>query len=120
MAREGKQLLFESFEDKKMAMIVGFFCLVYFGVCYFPESGWIAKILPPWPLNLFGIIAFLTLAAQAIVWKLFRHLDPKLSKEPMAWLLFLCEYGLVLFTVTFCTWPIYLFYGYLVPSQNSL
>jgi hypothetical protein len=120
MARKGKQLLYESFEDKRMAILVGIFCLLYVGGCYLPDSLLAGKILPPWPPNLFAILAFTVLLCQAVVWKLFRHFDTKISKEAAAWLLFWGEYGLILFSVTFVSWPIYLFYLYLTQPHQPV
>lgn len=113
MANRGKQLLYESFEDRKMAILVGLLCLVYFLVAYIPNWDGIAKIHPSWPMHLFGIIAFLTLVGQLIVWKLFRHFEVKWYQYAAGWILFCAEYGLILFTVTFASWPFYIVYQYL-------
>lgn len=118
MTRKGKEFLYESFEDRKMAILVGFLCLVYFFVSYLPDFGGVAKILPSWPLPLFGIIALITLIGQAIVWKLFRHFEVKWYRYTAGWILFFCEFGLILFTVTFATWPAYLFYAFLTTPQT--
>jgi hypothetical protein len=112
VARKGIQLLFESFEDKRSTSIVGLLCIAYFFISYLPSTqGLMAKVLPPWPINIFAVIAFATLLAQGIVWKLFRHFEPKLYKNPVAMTLFICEYGLILFTVTAFSWPVYIIYA---------
>ncbi len=111
MARKGKQLLYESFEDRPSAILVGLLCLVYFFISYVPENGWIAKILPLWPIRIFGGIAGVTLAAQLIVWKLFRHFDAQSLRDFAVWILFACEFGLILFTILFISWPIYWLYA---------
>ena len=117
MARKGKQLLYESFEDRPAAIIVGLFCLAYFFVSYIPENGLIAKILPVWPLRIFGIIVGITLIAQLIIWKLFRHFDRQSTRDFAVWILFACEFGLVLFTILFISWPVYWLYTFFMAPR---
>ena len=109
MVEKGKRLIYESFEDRKFAIAVGFFCLLYFLLTYLPLDGnvWIAKILPHWPLSIFIYIAGATVILQGIVWKLFHHFYPRWFLNPLTLLLFLCEFGLILFTVMFFSWPVF-------------
>ena len=117
MMDKGRQLLYESFEDRKMAILVGFFCLIYFLLSYLSDSPWLGKILPPWRFRYLSIIIALTFIGQGIVWKLFRHFEVKWYKYAAGWVLFVCEFGLILFSITFLTWPIYLFANFLFFSH---
>lgn len=118
MTDKTRRLLYESFEDRKMAILVGFLCLIYYAMSYLSESMWLAKILPPWPfLPYLTLVIVLTFIIQLVVWKLFRHFEVKWYKYAAGWVLFICEFGLILFSVTFCTWPFYLFYQYLITPR---
>ncbi len=118
MAKKDKKILFESFGDRKSAILMGIFCYLYFGVMYLPESDWIAKILPLWPYAILGGLAFLTLIAQAVVWKLFKHYEAGWYRSPMALILFVCEFGLLFFTVLFFSWPLYGLHSLLTTPQH--
>lgn len=118
--KKGKQFLYESFEDRRLAVFVGFLCIIYFGVSYLPETGFIAKILPFWPLSIFGVISGFTFVLQIIVWKKFEHFYPKWYRDSLTWLLLTCEFGLILFTVTFFSWPLYLLYEFIVKPKPVL
>lgn len=113
MASSEKKLLFESFEDRRSAVLVGFFCLIYFGIMYLPESQWIAKILPLWPPVIFAWMAAAAFAIQVIVWKAFKHFYSGWYKNWVTYLLFICEYGLILFTITFFSWPLFWLYRFM-------
>ncbi len=103
-----KASLFESFEDKRMTIAVGLICWIYFLTCYLFETPWIAKVLPLWPLHVFAWIGTVTAAVQITVWRKFRHFH-KGWIFPPSLVLFICEYGLLLFTVLFLSWPIFWF-----------
>lgn len=120
MGPKDKKLLFESFEDRRSAILVGFFCLLYFGVMYLPESKWIAKILPLWPVSIFGWIAAASFVAEVIVWKAFKHFYPGWYKNGLTYLLFLCEYGLLLFTIIFFSWPLFWLFRFMTASRGTI
>lgn len=107
MGVDGKKSLFQSFEDRRFAVAVGFFCLVYLGIMYLPDNRWIAKILPFWPPAIFAGIAVITFAVQIFVWKLFRHFYSGWWRHFFVSVLFICEFGLLLFFIMFISWPVF-------------
>ena len=112
------RLIFQSFEDRKTTLVIGFFCLAYFLISYIPESGgWVARILPPWPLDIFLVLASAVLLSQSLAWKVFRHFEAKWYRSGAAWALFFCEYGLLLFTLTFFSWPFYRLYAFIMEKR---
>ena len=105
--KDNKQIIYESFEDRKSAIVVGILCLLYFFLSYLPETSWLGKILPLWPLKVLGGIAAVTLLIQIMVWKIFRHFYPRWYQHLAGVILFISEFSLLLFSILFFTWPLY-------------
>ena len=108
-----KENIFESFRDRRSILIMGLFCLAYFVFFYFVPGAFVAKILPPWRLRHLAVIGMFVLAFQLLSWKLLRHFQKKWYKHAAVWVLFSCEFFLMLFSLTLLTWPVWLFLDYL-------
>ena len=107
MVKRIKEKIFQAFEDRRTLALVSVLCLVYFIFYFSPDTGFVAKILPVWPLKVFLGIASFVMVAQVLGWKLMRHFQSNWHKDLSIWLMFWCEYILALFTVLFFSWPVY-------------
>ena len=107
MPKRLRDRIFEAFEDRKTLGVVSALCLVYLILHFSPDTGFVAKILPAWPLKTFAVIAGVVFLAQTIGWKVMRHFQSQWYKDFSIWMMFCCEYVLALFTVLFFSWPVY-------------
>ncbi len=118
MAKKGKEIIEESFGDRTSVLVVGFLCLVYLGLFYVPGAGWVAKVLPLWPVKVFAGIGVVGFVFQLAVWKIYKHFYPKWYLQPVTLLLLICEFGLLFFSLLFCSWPVYLLLQLLAPKHS--
>ena len=117
MKKKGLDWILESFEDRKRVVAVGILCTLYFVIHFLPHPGFVAKILPPWPVGIFALWALAVLGYQVFVWKKLKLFQPTWFRDFRVWVLFYCELSLLLFAVIFLTWPLYLVYAYLTETR---
>ena len=119
--KKGKEKIHDSFEDKRSLLIVSFLCLLYFAYYHFsPTEDLLAKILPPLPLEVFGVLAGLVLIIQGIIWKKLKLFQPKWYFMPSVWILFIAEYILGLFVIAFLSWPAYTVISFFADPANKV
>ena len=107
MKDNSRRNISESFEDIRNVIILGLLSYIYFALHFSPEEI-IKRVLPPMDPIYYGLMAVFVLATQIVVWKFFRHFQGKWFKHPVVYLLFICEYGILLFMAGLVAWPIYL------------
>ena len=118
MSKKGLDWILASFEDQRMVLLVGLLCFAYFLLHFIPDNPVVAEILPPWRFRFFCVLAAGVLIYQGIVWKAFKLFQPGWYKKPYVCLLFFCELCVLVFAVTFLTWPFYGIYAYLIPPKG--
>ena len=67
MDQRGRERVVEYFGSKKAVMTTGALCLIYVLSHFFPETKYIAKLLPPLPLWYYGILGAMVLFYQGCV-----------------------------------------------------
>ena len=102
-----KRRIYESFGDSQSLIFLGILAAVYF----IQHFGGGFKLLPPLKGAYYGLLAVIVLTGQIVVWKIFKHFQGHWYKIPMVYVLFVCEYIMLLFVTGFLTWPIYLIFN---------
>ncbi len=118
MAKRGLDWIFASFEDRRMVILIGLICFAHFLLVFIPKNPLMARILPPWPVGIFAFLSAGVLIYQGIVWKVFQLFLPGWYKKPIVWLLFFCEFWVIVFAVTFLTWPLYPVYAFFMEASK--
>lgn len=105
-----KNKIEDSFEDRRMTLLLGFSFWAYF-VYHFTADKSATRVLPVMDSLWYVIILFLVLAAQVAVWIYFKHFtEEKWNRKILALGYFLCELGVLYFTICLILWPIFLMF----------
>ena len=115
MPKSDKEKIWESFEGRKVNILIGFLCFLYFLANYIdPSKQMIANILPPVPSLPFMILILLVFIYQIFTWRMLGFFKGNWYRHWAVFGLLFCEFNLILFVVNFLLWPFYLFYLFLL------
>ena len=104
--RKGIERILEYFGEGKTIITIGFLCFVYF-ILHFLRLGWIGRILPDLPSSTYITFAFGVFGYQIYAWRRLKLFQGNWYKAVTSWVLFFSEFWLILFSVSFLSWPIY-------------
>ncbi len=103
MGRKGKDIIYDSFEDKRV-LFTGLACLIFLILQFFTEIRPLGKFFPPLSQSAFLMIAGGVFAFQIFAWVLLRHFRGEWYRYPLVYLLFLCEFGQISFSICLASW----------------
>ncbi len=106
-----KEKIEDFFEDRKSTIFLGASALGYFFYHFTAVKGAMRLAPPMKPMGyavLFAIIAII----QAVVWRHLKRADEKTkwARFPLSLFYFLCEFGLIAFSLSLAFWPIFLMF----------
>ena len=101
------------FSDKRMVILIGVLCLVYFLACFLPGDRGIANILPPLPGLYYVLLGCLIGFYQGMTWKSFQFFQGDWYRHLMTWMLLVSEFALMMFAASLLSWPFYFIYLFL-------
>lgn len=114
MKKTFRQRFFEFSGGNRTVIIGGLLCAVYFFFYFLSGATVGPTILPPLPRIYFKILGLIIFLIQAVVWKILRMFQKGAMTDPFLYILFFCEFSLLMFVAGVFSWLVYVVYQYIL------
>lgn len=106
-----KEKIEDFFEDRRSTIFLGAAGLAYF-VYHFTAAKTAFRLAPPMKPTGYAVLFVFVSLAQSIVWRYLKRADEKTkwARFPLSLFYFLCEFGLIAFSLSLAFWPIFLMF----------